>query len=57
MGALRRNPPPSPADRHAVFHFFQLHDFQAEDVKDISQEAQTRPPREPGGKSGAYSAD
>ncbi len=53
FGAIHRRA----RERHAVFHFFQLHYFQTDDVKDISQEAQTGPTREPGGKSGAYSAD
>jgi hypothetical protein len=53
FGAIHRRA----RDRRAAFHFFQLHYFQTDDVKDISQEARTRPSREPGGKSSAYSPD
>jgi hypothetical protein len=44
-------------DRHTIFHDFEFYNFQAKKGKDSAQEARTRPSREPGGKSGAYSPD
>jgi hypothetical protein len=53
FGAIHRRA----RDRHTIFHDFEFYNFQAKNGKDSAQEAQTRPRGEPGGKSGAYSAD
>ena len=43
--------------KHTLYHHLQFHSFQAQDGQNTSQETQTRPPHEPGGKGGAYGAN